>query len=312
MYGPLIVRQPDSDNFHKHLYDEDLSEHVLMIQDWVHKSGVPMWYKHHWDDGSNKATSFLVNGRGRSRNFGVNSHPGLFTPVEELFVKPNTRYRLRIIDVGVSLCPVEMSIEGHNMTLIASDGADIKPIEINSLVLHNGERYDVVINTTGMKSKSYLIKFGGLMDCSANSIHGSALLTYTTESKRTDQNEVFKGPTNYKNYINTPGVQVNSINRGQGDKQRISVADLRSVMWEQVPQANRTIYLAYNFHDADHPDFYDKHYTFQDVIGKNNLRTPKMNNITLALPISPLLTQIEVMTTNRVVKIVYCPKALFL
>ena len=42
-----------------------------------------------------------------------------------------------------------------------------------------------------------------------------------------DQGRVFSGPTNYKNYINTPGIQLNSINRGQGDLKHISVADLR-------------------------------------------------------------------------------------
>ena len=111
MYGPLIVRQTHAENIHADLYDEDLSEHVLMVQDWVHKTGVDMFVPHHWDDGSNKATSFLINGKGRHKNFGVNHYPGLFTPVEELFVKQGKRYRLRVISVGVSLCPVEMSIE---------------------------------------------------------------------------------------------------------------------------------------------------------------------------------------------------------
>ena len=111
MYGPLIVRQTHAENIHADLYDEDLSEHVLMVQDWVHKTGVDMFVPHHWDDGSNKATSFLINGKGRHKNFGVNHYPGLFTPVEELFVEQGKRYRLRVISVGVSLCPVEMSIE---------------------------------------------------------------------------------------------------------------------------------------------------------------------------------------------------------
>ena len=82
MYGALIVREDDERNIHRTLYDEDLSSHVLIIEDWVHKSGVDMWLPHHWDDGSNKAMSFLINGKGRFRNFGVNKSPGLFTSVE--------------------------------------------------------------------------------------------------------------------------------------------------------------------------------------------------------------------------------------
>ena len=266
-----------------------------MIQDWVHKSGVDMFVPHHWDDGSNKATSFLVNGKGRFQNFGANKYPGLFTPVEELFVEPGKKYRLRVIDVGVSLCPVEMSIEDHDMLVIASDGADIQPVKVQSLVLHNGERYDVVIDTRLKKSKSYVIKFGGLMDCGANDIHGLALLTYSKAKEPVDQSKFFKGPTNYKNYINIPGIQLNSINRGQGDPERISIADLRSTKRETLKPADRTIYIGYNFEDSDNPDFYDgQYYPFDRVIGKNNLRTPKLNNISLVIPVSPLLSQIEV------------------
>ena len=36
------------------LYDEDLDDHVMIVQDWVHKTGVDQFIPHHWDDGSNK------------------------------------------------------------------------------------------------------------------------------------------------------------------------------------------------------------------------------------------------------------------
>ena len=65
MYGALIIREPDLENVHRQLYDEDLSEHVLIIQDWVHKSGVDMFVPHHWDDGSNKAESFFYQWEGK-------------------------------------------------------------------------------------------------------------------------------------------------------------------------------------------------------------------------------------------------------
>ena len=62
MYGKLIVREPDRENVHRKEYDEDRTEHVIMIQDWVHKTGVDVFLPYHHDDGSNRATSFLVNG----------------------------------------------------------------------------------------------------------------------------------------------------------------------------------------------------------------------------------------------------------
>ena len=134
MYGALIIREPDQENVHRQLYDQDLTEHVLIIEDWVHKSGIDMFVPHHWDDGSNKAESFLINGKGRYHNFG-----GVYTPVEELFVEEGKRYRIRVINAGVSFCPVEMSVDGHTLTVIASDGADVEPVVVNSLILHNGE-----------------------------------------------------------------------------------------------------------------------------------------------------------------------------
>ena len=69
--------------------------------------------------------------------------------------------------------------KGHNMTVIATDGSDVRPQVVNSLVLHNAERYDVVVDTRDKDARTYKIMFGGLMDCSANGIHGTALLTYT-------------------------------------------------------------------------------------------------------------------------------------
>ena len=267
MYGALIVREPDAKNVHKDLYDEDLSSHVLIIQDWVHKSGVDMWLPHHWDDGSNKATSFLVNGKGRFRNFGVNKFPGLFTPVEELLVEEGKRYRIRVINAGVSLCPVEMSVDGHAMKVISSDGADIEPVDVKSLVMHNGERYDVVIETSNKEKKTYLIRFGGLMDCGANKIHGTALLRFRDGNQFLEQSKILNGPTKYSSYINIPGKQLNSLNRGQGDPVRVSMADLRSTRKEVLKAAHRTLYLSYNFHDTSNPEFYDdSSYSFIDVI----------------------------------------------
>ena len=260
MYGKLIIREPDVENIHRNLYDEDLSSHVMIIQDWVHKSGVDMFVPHHWDDGSNKAESFLINGKGRFHSFAVNKYPGLYTPVEELFVEQGKRYRIRIINAGVSFCPVEMSIDGFTLTVISSDGKDIEPIQVNSLILHNGERYDVVIDTTNKKEKTYLIKFGGHMDCTTNKIHGTALLRFRNRRRLLEQNKILKGPTKYSSYINIPGKQLNSINRGQGDKMKVSVADLRSARRTVLRKTDRTIYLSFTFHHTSNPEFYDKLY----------------------------------------------------
>ena len=219
-----------------------------------------MFVPHHWDDGSNKAESFLINGRGRFHNFG-----GVYTPVEELFVEAGKRYIIRVINAGVSFCPVEMSLDGHTLTVNASDGADVDPVEVNSLVLHNGERYDVAIDTPGKKETTYFIRSGGHMDCSVNKVHGTALLRFKN-SKQVDQNSLLP-KTKYSSYINIPGKQINSINRGKGDELKVSVADLRDSRMEVLNKADRTIYLSYNFHDASNPEFYDDFSTHSNKSG---------------------------------------------
>lgn len=43
-------------------------------------------------------------------------------------------------------CPALLEIEGHRMTIIASDSFDLQPRTVDSLISTSGERYDFVIN----------------------------------------------------------------------------------------------------------------------------------------------------------------------
>ena len=54
-------------------------------------------------------------------------------PLHEIRVRHGESYRLRIISNGVLNCPLEMSIEGHSMLVISSDGFDFEPVAIGSL-----------------------------------------------------------------------------------------------------------------------------------------------------------------------------------
>lgn len=38
------------------------------------------------------------------------------------------------MSAGVSMCPVEVSIDSHRMLIIASDGMDIEPIEAGTYI----------------------------------------------------------------------------------------------------------------------------------------------------------------------------------
>jgi FtsP/CotA-like multicopper oxidase with cupredoxin domain len=61
-----------------------------------------------------------------------------WTPRAEFRVKSNARYRFRLINAGFLYCPLEFSIDGHNLTVIASDGKSLEPLEVESLIVYAG------------------------------------------------------------------------------------------------------------------------------------------------------------------------------
>lgn len=86
------------------------------------------------------------------------------------YVERGKRHRFRIANAGSHVCPFELSvrifflslfglsiflanqiklnslqIEGHNFTVIATDGSAIEPVVFERLVSSPGERFDVVL-----------------------------------------------------------------------------------------------------------------------------------------------------------------------
>lgn len=89
--------------------------------------------------------SGLVNGLGRHPDVEFkNSRLKVFT------VQQGTTYRFRIVG-SMSLFAFRFSIDGHRLTVIATDGNYIQPVEADYVILHSGERYDVLVtaNQTG-------------------------------------------------------------------------------------------------------------------------------------------------------------------
>lgn len=65
-FGAFIIRKPDDP--HLPLYDFDLTEHIIITQDWIHTNGITMFTNHHHSIGDNKPVNILVNGKGRFLN----------------------------------------------------------------------------------------------------------------------------------------------------------------------------------------------------------------------------------------------------
>ena len=117
--------------------------------------------------GKNKADNIIINGRGRiypdqvdakkkyqeklSKSihayFGNNwytahteIYPSNKMPLATFTVTKDKRYRFRIASPGFTLCPIQISVEKHTITVIASDTGSVRPLKVQSLIIHPGER----------------------------------------------------------------------------------------------------------------------------------------------------------------------------
>jgi FtsP/CotA-like multicopper oxidase with cupredoxin domain len=81
--------------------------------------------------------SVLFNGKGRA--------PGdTKSPLTALQVKKGETVRLRLIN-GSSTYAFRFRIDGHPLTVIATDGMPVRPVTVDDLLLGVGERYDVLL-----------------------------------------------------------------------------------------------------------------------------------------------------------------------
>lgn len=78
--------------------------------------------------------SFLINGRGPSDNW-----TGLFTPGE--------RVRLRFINAAAQTI-FNVRIPGLKLTVVATDGQNVRPVTVDEFQIGNAETYDVIVTPT--------------------------------------------------------------------------------------------------------------------------------------------------------------------
>jgi len=81
--------------------------------------------------------SVLFNGRGRFDPTGD-------APRTTIAVERGEVVRLRLIN-GSTTYAFRFQIDGHRLSVVAADGAPITPVEVDNLVIHIGERYDVLL-----------------------------------------------------------------------------------------------------------------------------------------------------------------------
>ena len=91
--------------------------------------------------------SGLINGKGRNRNVDYRN-----TELSQFNVEAGNVYRFRLIGAQ-SLYAYCFSIEGHNLTVIATDGQFVKPTEVDYIIIHSGERYDFLLKADRGKTE---------------------------------------------------------------------------------------------------------------------------------------------------------------
>lgn len=165
------------------------------------------------DMGDESISAILINGRGgdltewesengmphnshiskRSKSSPKSDSPTPELPRSEFMVERGKSYRFRVINAGLQYCPLEFSIDDHNLTVIATDGNPIQRIDVASFFILPGERVDFVLNAY-QEIDTYWIKVKGNADCEDDQVFQTAILKYKTATSEMPENE-----TNYEN-----------------------------------------------------------------------------------------------------------------
>ena len=165
MFGSLVIRQPAQADPHSHLYDHDLPEHVLIVTDWYHETAEYEFadFLYNFTGYSRRELqpkSIVLNGKKHSENyFG-------FSQYEIFEIEKGQRYRFRVIDTGIAACQLVISIDGHVLTLISTDGNPVHPYEVTSIALDSADRYDFIVHAN-RKVGNYWLKIEAVcvLDC---------------------------------------------------------------------------------------------------------------------------------------------------
>ena len=76
--------------------------------------------------------------------------------MQRFSVEQNKKYRFRVINVG-TMYQLRVSVDNHNLSVMATDGFDIKLWEVQSFIINPGERYDFML-TANQEVDNYWIR----------------------------------------------------------------------------------------------------------------------------------------------------------
>ncbi|XP_061175858.1 uncharacterized protein LOC133184799 [Saccostrea echinata] len=170
-FGALIVRPKL----------EDDPEHILQVQDWYdgqHETDVsPMASSLYIDtfnspkkstEGTFSPDNALINGRGGGKSI----------PFHVFIIrvhKSETSNPFRTINVGATL-PFRISIDGHTLRIIGSNGYSIKSLSVDSFIIYPGERIEFTVKRINPGIQNFWIRAEAIE--TVNKVEVRAILRY--------------------------------------------------------------------------------------------------------------------------------------
>nr|BAO09158.1 laccase2a [Agaricus brasiliensis] len=137
--GALIVYDPHDPM--KRMYDVDDESTIISLSDWYHTPAINI--------GIGRPDSTLINGKGRYVG-------GPAVDLAVVKVESGKRYRFRLVSMSCAPNYV-FSIDGHNLTIIETEGTATSPIAVDSIRILAGQRYSFVLNAK-QKVDNYWIR----------------------------------------------------------------------------------------------------------------------------------------------------------
>ncbi|XP_031351625.1 laccase-like [Photinus pyralis] len=288
--GGLIIRQAAPNDDHSDCYKHDLSEHVIILNDWFHYLTAETFPGALWRPTliGQVPHSLLINGKGQAK------HPdtGVMTetPLEQFHVVPGETYRFRLINALASFCPVTLTIDRHKLTVISSDGEPFDSVVVDGIQSWAAERFDFIF-TANQPQASYWLRIKTSDGCLSDNVQQLALVHYSEPSlpkePRPSPDSPFPDELIVLNQYtsNCSGDNNNSICFTHLKAKRKADSSVLK------PNADVKLFLPLGTYEVSGEELFESNSYNGFLVFSDKLLTQKVDTINYMPPPSPLLSQ---------------------